>query len=151
VLALKISFEKGTYQTLEQCDNPHNICSLINMFFMELPDPLIPVSNYEDFIMVAEMDEESKRLQQYYTLLTKLPSAHTVVLRYFLSFCDEITKHIDNNKMSSTNLGVVFGPIFLRPKKLDPKKIMLQAKIIEHLISHYSTIFVTGGITLKKP
>jgi hypothetical protein len=62
-------------------------------------------------------------------LFDRLPKSHLPVLRLVLSLLWETLQHSSINKMTATNLGVVFGPVLLRPKNdaaIDLKKIQQQ-------------------------
>jgi hypothetical protein len=45
-----------------------------------------------------------------------LPSINKTVVKYLLSFLSEVASHSAENKMTSSNLSIVFGPNLLRPQ-----------------------------------
>lgn len=64
-----------------------------------------------------------------------------------LSLC-RVTEQSDENKMSASNLGIIFGPTLIRPRQMDATVSLsslvdypYQARIVELLITYYEKIF----------
>ncbi|KAJ0065438.1 hypothetical protein NL108_010437 [Boleophthalmus pectinirostris] len=81
-------------------------------------------------------------------LLKELPKANIATLRYIIRHLRRIAELEEDNKMSPSNLGIVFGPSLMRPRPTGATISLSslvdyphQARIVEALIVFYSTIF----------
>ncbi|XP_056143814.1 GEM-interacting protein isoform X2 [Lampris incognitus] len=140
--------------------SPHDITSVLKHFFKELPEPLLTFSLYNDFTEVGKaiqhlsereptaetpgvMEEMVHNLRE---LLEKLPRCSYSTLQHMMAHLHRVSE-CEENKMSSVNLGIVFGPTLLRPLlSVDMSMIALletsyQAILVEFLITHHTQIF----------
>ncbi|XP_068599602.1 rho GTPase-activating protein 45 [Brachionichthys hirsutus] len=81
-------------------------------------------------------------------LLNDLPKANIATLRYIMRHLRRIAELEEDNKMSPSNLGIVFGPSLMRPRPTGATISLSslvdyphQARILEALIVFYSSIF----------
>ncbi|XP_040897206.1 rho GTPase-activating protein 45 isoform X1 [Toxotes jaculatrix] len=81
-------------------------------------------------------------------LLKELPKANIATLRYIIRHLRRIAELEEDNKMSPSNLGIVFGPSLMRPRPSGATISLSslvdyphQARIVEVLIVFYSSIF----------
>ncbi|XP_068558495.1 rho GTPase-activating protein 45 isoform X1 [Cebidichthys violaceus] len=81
-------------------------------------------------------------------LLKELPKANIATLRYIIRHLRRIAELEEDNKMSPSNLGIVFGPSLMRPRPTGATISLSslvdyphQARIVESLIVFYSSIF----------
>ncbi|KAL0160341.1 hypothetical protein M9458_044066, partial [Cirrhinus mrigala] len=81
-------------------------------------------------------------------LLKELPKPNTSTLRYIARHLRRIAELEDDNKMSPSNLGIVFGPSLMRPRPSGATVSLsslvdypYQARIVETLIVFYPAIF----------
>lgn len=81
-------------------------------------------------------------------LLKELPKANIATLRYIIRHLRRIAELEEDNKMSPSNLGIVFGPSLMRPRPTGATISLSslvdyphQARIVEALIVFYSSIF----------
>ncbi|KAK5870028.1 hypothetical protein PBY51_024693 [Eleginops maclovinus] len=81
-------------------------------------------------------------------LLKELPKANVATLRYIIRHLRRIAELEEDNKMSPSNLGIVFGPSLMRPRPTGATISLSslvdyphQARIVECLIVFYSSIF----------
>ncbi|XP_068176092.1 rho GTPase-activating protein 45 isoform X2 [Antennarius striatus] len=81
-------------------------------------------------------------------LLNDLPKANIATLRYIIRHLRRIAELEEDNKMSPSNLGIVFGPSLMRPRPTGATISLSslvdyphQARIVEALIVFYSSIF----------
>ncbi|XP_040039534.2 rho GTPase-activating protein 45 isoform X1 [Gasterosteus aculeatus] len=81
-------------------------------------------------------------------LLKDLPKANIATLRYLIRHLRKIAELEQDNKMSPSNLGIVFGPSLMRPRPTGATISLSslvdyphQARIVESLIVFYSSIF----------
>eukprot|EP00064_Thunnus_orientalis_P010722 superscaffoldBa00001481_g10749 len=81
-------------------------------------------------------------------LVSELPKANVATLRYIIRHLRRIAELEEDNKMSPSNLGIVFGPSLMRPRPTGATISLSslvdyphQARIVEALIVFYSSIF----------
>ncbi|XP_051245241.1 GEM-interacting protein [Dicentrarchus labrax] len=139
--------------------SPHDITSILKHFFKELPEPLLTFDLYSAFLAVGKSIQQlSERestpdtteimgiLDSLQKLLQKLPPYCYSILQHLMSHLYKVSENYEN-KMSPTNLGIVFGPTLLRPLvSTDMPMIALletsyQAVLIEFLITHHDKVF----------
>ncbi|KAM9843950.1 GEM-interacting protein [Aulostomus maculatus] len=139
--------------------SPHDITSILKHFFKELPEPLLTFDLYNDFIGMgktiqllsereptADTNEIMDIVHNLQKLLQKLPSYCYSTLQHLISHLLKVSMNLEN-KMSASNLGIVFGPTLLRPPiSTDMPMIALletsfQAVLVEFLITHHDKVF----------
>uniref|UniRef100_A0A3P9NJR7 Rho GTPase activating protein 45 n=1 Tax=Poecilia reticulata TaxID=8081 RepID=A0A3P9NJR7_POERE len=103
----------------------------------ELVD-LGPNSDPEVLVLVDSLKE----------LVKELPKPNFATLRYIVRHLRRIAELEEDNKMSPSNLGIVFGPSLMRPRPTGATISLSslvdyphQARIVEALIVFYSSIF----------
>uniref|UniRef100_A0A669AV38 Rho GTPase activating protein 45 n=1 Tax=Oreochromis niloticus TaxID=8128 RepID=A0A669AV38_ORENI len=81
-------------------------------------------------------------------LLKELPKPNIATLRYIVRHLRRIAELEEDNKMSPSNLGIVFGPSLMRPRPTGATISLSslvdyphQARIVEAFIVFYSSIF----------
>ncbi|XP_057716900.1 GEM-interacting protein isoform X2 [Corythoichthys intestinalis] len=152
--------------------SPHDITCVLKHFFKELPDPLLTFELYNEFIAAGrsvqqlgdwESAQDTKEfadvLRNLQQLLQKLPSCSYGTLRHLILHLYQVSLN-DENKMSSCNLGIVFGPTLLRPPVCtDQPSVALQenayqALLVEFLISQHDKVLLprrTPGMSTPPP
>ncbi|TSU75982.1 Rho GTPase-activating protein 29 [Bagarius yarrelli] len=151
---------------------PHDISNVLKLYLRQLPEPLILFRYYNDFIGLAKesqsiiMEEvEASRsgscsdpvqigvdlkrvLLKIKDLLRQLPSTHHKTLQFLIRHLHRVTEKADENKMTASNLGIIFGPTLIKPRQTDAEVSLsslvdypYQALIVELLIRHYELIF----------
>uniref|UniRef100_A0A8C9V199 Rho GTPase-activating protein 29 n=1 Tax=Scleropages formosus TaxID=113540 RepID=A0A8C9V199_SCLFO len=157
---------------------PHDISNVLKLYLRQLPEPLILFRYYNDFIGLAkesqsilsdEVDrgrstakteqaqisvELNRVLFKIKDLLRQLPLAHYRTLQFLIGHLYRVTEKADENKMTASNLGIIFGPTLIKPRGADADVSLsslvdypYQALIVELLIRHYEKIFdVPAGL-----
>uniref|UniRef100_A0A8C3J504 Rho GTPase-activating protein 29 n=2 Tax=Calidris pygmaea TaxID=425635 RepID=A0A8C3J504_9CHAR len=150
----------------------HDISNVLKLYLRQLPEPLILFRLYNEFIGLAKesqnVNEEldgkqaspkSKKRQsicielnriiiKIKDLLKQLPAPNYNTLQYLIGHLHRVTEHSDENKMSASNLGIIFGPTLIRPRQTDATVSLsslvdypYQARVVELLITYYEKIF----------
>lgn len=149
---LKKQYNQGKIATRDQlqdrCDDIHTQASLLKLYIRELPDPLFTFALYEEFVRShSQTVDKYSRVGSLKSLLTKLPPAHFNLLRFLAGLLKEISQHSHYNKMTSTNLAIIFGPTVMRPKNEDVVKMIEDARHVNAVflmvIDEYDYLF--GG------
>ncbi|KFV18139.1 Rho GTPase-activating protein 29, partial [Tauraco erythrolophus] len=153
----------------------HDISNVLKLYLRQLPEPLILFRLYNEFIGLAkesqnvneELDAKqaspkSKTRQsicidqiklnriiiKIKDLLKQLPVPNYNTLQYLVGHLHRVTEQSDENKMSASNLGIIFGPTLIRPRQTDATVSLSslvdypsQARVVELLITYYEKIF----------
>ncbi|KAA0719080.1 Rho GTPase-activating protein 29 [Triplophysa tibetana] len=166
------AFENGK-DLVELSDlHPHDISNVLKLYLRQLPEPLILYRYYNDVIGLAKetqnvlADEpvsaknkssgeqlclsiELKRvIFKIRDLLRQLPAAHYRTLQFLIAHLHRVSEQAEENKMTASNLGIIFGPTLIKPRQLDAEVSLSslvdyphQARMVELLISHQHMIF----------
>ncbi|NWU92039.1 RHG29 protein, partial [Upupa epops] len=149
----------------------HDISNVLKLYLRQLPEPLILFRLYNEFIGIAkesqnvteELDAKgaspkSKRqsicvelnriIIKIKDLLKQLPVPNYNTLQYLIGHLHRVTEQSGENKMSASNLGIIFGPTLIRPRQTDATVSLsslvdypYQARVVELLITYYEKIF----------
>uniref|UniRef100_A0A8C1ZZJ7 Rho GTPase-activating protein 29 n=1 Tax=Cyprinus carpio TaxID=7962 RepID=A0A8C1ZZJ7_CYPCA len=164
------AFENGK-DLVELSDlHPHDISNVLKLYLRQLPEPLILYRYYNDIIglsketqNVGETDStkekspgeqlclsiELKRvLFKIRDLLRQLPAAHYKTLQFLITHLHRVSEQAEENKMTTSNLGIIFGPTLIKPRQLEAEVSLSslvdyphQARMVDLLIRHHQMIF----------
>ncbi|XP_066181329.1 rho GTPase-activating protein 29 isoform X4 [Sylvia atricapilla] len=150
----------------------HDISNVLKLYLRQLPEPLILFRLYNEFIGLAkesqtaseELDakqaspkaktrqslciELNRIIIKIKDLLKQLPVPNYNTLQYLIGHLHRVAEQCDENKMSASNLGIIFGPTLIRPRQTDATVSLsslvdypYQARVVELLITYYEKIF----------
>uniref|UniRef100_A0A6I8RVR1 Rho GTPase-activating protein 29 n=1 Tax=Xenopus tropicalis TaxID=8364 RepID=A0A6I8RVR1_XENTR len=149
----------------------HDISNVLKLYLRQLPEPLILFRLYTELIGLAKESQRAseelgvnsssptlKRLPsgvelnrvilKIRDLLKQLPTPNYNTLQYLIGHLHRVTEDVEENKMSASNLGIIFGPTLIRPRQTDATISLsslvdypYQARIVELLITYYDRIF----------
>lgn len=139
----KEKMNKGETPNFDSAEDIHIPAVLLKSFFRDLPEPVFPFAHYDEVIALEALNNalDQKRIQAV-ALLKKLPRKNQIVLKYLFGFLLEVSRSAEVNKMTPSNLGIVFGPNLVWSR--DVTSLMAMAKInnfTAYLIEHYDTLF----------
>ncbi|XP_068604680.1 rho GTPase-activating protein 29-like [Brachionichthys hirsutus] len=168
------AFENGK-DLVELSDlSPHDISNVLKLFLRQLPEPLILYRYYNNLIglskecqsviveankplgsQAGERGERGGRSIQLNTVLLKirdflhqLPTANYRTLRFLIAHLNRVTEQAEENKMTASNLGIIFGPTLMKPRQTDAEVSLsslvdypYQALMVELLVRHFQIIF----------
>ncbi|XP_030640071.1 rho GTPase-activating protein 45 [Chanos chanos] len=168
------AFENGKELVELSQSSPHDISNVLKLYLRQLPEPIMPFRLYNSLMGLAKEslqvvgpeganggkgpdlvdlgpDTEPEILAmvaKVKELLTELPKENLTTLRYIARHLRRIAELEEDNKMSPSNLGIVFGPSLMRPRPSGATVSLsslvdypLQARIVETLIVFYLSIF----------
>mmetsp|Transcript_8484 Transcript_8484/g.12839 ORF Transcript_8484/g.12839 Transcript_8484/m.12839 type:complete len:281 (-) Transcript_8484:111-953(-) len=142
---LKKQFIDPTSQVdLEQTQNVHNVCALLKCWFQQLPDPLFPFDVYQPLIDAFISTNDNDTLIDYFKkILSQIPSTRRKVILMLFEYFSLVLSFEESNKMSASNLSIVFGPNLLHPEEADAASLMAKEpnQIIGFFIENYDFIF----------
>ncbi|XP_053550058.1 rho GTPase-activating protein 29 isoform X2 [Bombina bombina] len=149
----------------------HDISNVLKLYLRQLPEPLILFRLYNELIGLAkesqrvndevEAKPSSPTLKHQQSgvelnrviikirdLLRQLPLPNYNTLQFLVGHLHRVTEEVQENKMSASNLGIIFGPTLIRPRQTDATISLsslvdypYQARIVELLITYYDKIF----------
>ncbi|KAF3822043.1 hypothetical protein GH733_007417 [Mirounga leonina] len=108
-------YNMGLPVDFDQYNDLHLPAVILKTFLRELPEPLLTFDLYPHVVGFLNIDE-SQRVEATLQVLRTLPEESYQVLRFLIAFLVQISAHSDQNKMTNTNLAVVFGPNLLWAK-----------------------------------
>ncbi|XP_036940075.1 rho GTPase-activating protein 29-like isoform X1 [Acanthopagrus latus] len=166
------AFENGK-DLVELSDlSPHDISNVLKLYLRQLPEPLILYRHYNDVIglakecqrVIVEEADKSHSTQagekcrpsvqlnrvifKIRDFLQQLPTANYRTLRFLIAHLNRVTEQAEENKMTASNLGIIFGPTLIKPRQTDAEVSLsslvdypYQALMVELLVRHFQTVF----------
>jgi len=157
----------------------HDVSGVMKYFLRQLPEPLMMFSLYDSFLkigkeyqsLITESNETTEKLRKegkevppshnadkfdavlfkIRENINKLPTANRNTLQYIVSHLTRVATFSKENKMTESNLSVVFGPTLMRAQTssngtdslMQLVEIPFQSRIVETLLHHKDFIFGT--------
>ena len=127
----------------------HLAAVILKCFFRELDEPVLTYNLYPDILdfeaqsaKCCDLDPMIKVAQGY--ICDRLPIDHYTLLKYLVDFLVQVMDHSDVNKMTASNLAIVWGPNLCWPKigHLTLSSIASITFFTEFLLLHSDLIFV---------
>ncbi|XP_031626838.1 rho GTPase-activating protein 68F [Contarinia nasturtii] len=88
----------------------HAIAGLLKTFLRDLKEPLLTFELYEEIVNFLEWPKEERSRNVKQMLREKLPVENYELFKYLIEFLVKVEECKDLNKMTSSNLAIVFGP-----------------------------------------
>ncbi|XP_042566383.1 LOW QUALITY PROTEIN: rho GTPase-activating protein 36 [Clupea harengus] len=161
VRQLRDDFDSGVDVVLDEEHSVHDVAALLKEFLRDMPDPLLPRELYSAFLHANTLrgPDQLNYLQQ---LLYLLPPCNCDTLLRLLTLLHTVQEHAQDitgpdqqeilgNKMTATNLAVIFGPNLLqKDRELSMTGLGIEdsAVIISvtfYLIQNYQRLFTVSA------
>uniref|UniRef100_A0A8C1XCQ9 Rho GTPase activating protein 45a n=1 Tax=Cyprinus carpio TaxID=7962 RepID=A0A8C1XCQ9_CYPCA len=172
------AFENGKELVELSQASPHDISNVLKLYLRQLPEPIMPFRMYNALMGLAKeslnsdapeagegvkspelVDRGSETepevlvlVEKLRELLKRLPPANIATLKYIVQHLCRVSELEQDNKMSASNLGIVFGPTLMRPKPTGATVSLSslvdyphQARIVEALIVFQHIIFISSS------
>ncbi|XP_011299309.1 rho GTPase-activating protein 1 [Fopius arisanus] len=94
--------------------DPHIAAVLLKTFLRELDEPLMTYELYDEITQFQSLSKDERPRKVKILVLEKLPEDNYQLLKYIVQFLSRVMDRSDLNKMTSSNLAVVFGPNLVR-------------------------------------
>ncbi|RXM29810.1 Rho GTPase-activating protein 19, partial [Acipenser ruthenus] len=127
--ALKECLNSGTDIDLDSGEyHPNDVASLLKTFLGELPETLLTHKHYHAHLKIADMtlfDEKGnkttvpdkvRQIEALQLLFMLLPPANRSLLKLLLDLLYQTARQQEKNKMSASNLALMFAPQIMWPK-----------------------------------
>ncbi|XP_007420567.1 rho GTPase-activating protein 4 [Python bivittatus] len=149
VAEIRNAFEKGE-DPLADSYMQHDLDSVagvLKLYFRGLEKPLFPYDIVPDLLATAHLESLAERISHLRTLISQLPPAVLVVLRYLFAFLNHLSQYSDENMMDPHNLAVCFGPtLVMVPAGQDAVSVQPHInEVVKCLIVHHEAIFPGAG------
>lgn len=112
VKEVQLRYNSGEAVNFREIEDVHLAAVILKSFLRELPEPLLTFQLYNDIVNFNSVSSESQ-LTVMKTLVESLPEENYASLRYLITFLAQVSANSDVNKMTNSNLAVVFGPNLL--------------------------------------
>ncbi|GFU40363.1 protein FAM13A [Trichonephila clavipes] len=140
---LKASFDRSGDAPLETEGDVSSAAALLKLFLRELPDPIIPLNMHCQFLDAVKDKDKVESIACLVDLVEKLPPINYHILNYLFNFLRKVSDMEDQNRMSASSLGIVFGPNLFRVTEdfVGLKEQSLTNQIVTYFISEHDKIF----------
>eukprot|EP01080_Neovahlkampfia_damariscottae_P011330 gene11330-4142_t len=153
---LKIKDKLNSKETIDfsQIEKKYGIeiiSDLVKLFLRELPEPICTFECYDMFLAVTKNKEEKERKLLLKKVLNYLPSSNKKILSHLCLTLHEISQNSKINKMTTTNLAVVFSPNILSHVNISFANVVVELKqsqdVVELLIREAAYYFIKARDT----
>lgn len=136
IQSLKDQYDQGSQLDISLNEDVHTVASLLKLYLRELPDPLIPFSQFDNAvkaIKVFDQDQEegNEKIKQ---ILNGLPKVNYNLLKYICRFLYTVSEHSEKNKMNCVNLATVFSPNIMSSKSKDPQHLIESSNVSANFV-----------------
>ncbi|MED6292663.1 hypothetical protein CHARACLAT_002736 [Characodon lateralis] len=120
------------------------ITSGLKDYFRCLAEPLLTYRLHKEFIRAAKYDDQTYRVRAIHALVHKLPEKNKAMLDILTNHLHKVSSHSDQNLMTVSNLGMIFGPTLMRSQEETVAAMMnikFQNIVVEIIIENHDKIF----------
>uniref|UniRef100_A0A4W6D748 Rho GTPase-activating protein 42 n=1 Tax=Lates calcarifer TaxID=8187 RepID=A0A4W6D748_LATCA len=120
------------------------ITSGLKNYFRCLAEPVLTYRLHKEFIKAAKYDDQKYRVRAIHALVHKLPEKNRAMLDLLTSHLLKVSSHSDQNLMTVSNLGMIFGPTLMRSQEETVAAMMnikFQNIVVEIIIENHDKIF----------
>uniref|UniRef100_A0A1A7WLL6 Rho GTPase activating protein 42a n=1 Tax=Iconisemion striatum TaxID=60296 RepID=A0A1A7WLL6_9TELE len=127
----------------ESWDNK-TITSGLKDYFRCLAEPLLTYRLHKELIRAAKYDDQKHRVRAIHALVHKLPEKNKAMLDILTTHLLRVSSHNNQNLMTVSNLGMIFGPTLMRSQEETVAAMMnikFQNIVVEIIIENHDKIF----------
>ncbi|XP_029303994.1 rho GTPase-activating protein 42 [Cottoperca gobio] len=120
------------------------ITSGLKNYFRCLAEPVLTFRLHKEFIKAAKYDDQKYRVRAIHALVHKLPEKNRATLDVLTNHLLKVSSHSDQNLMTVSNLGMIFGPTLMRSQEETVAAMMnikFQNIVVEIIIENHNKIF----------
>ncbi|XP_037618267.1 rho GTPase-activating protein 1-like [Sebastes umbrosus] len=112
VKEVQLRYNSGETVNFREIEDVHLAAVILKTFLRELPEPLLTFQLYNDIVNFTSVSSDSQG-EIMKALVESLPEENYASLRYLVTFLAQVSANSEVNKMTNSNLAVVFGPNLL--------------------------------------
>ncbi|XP_058514884.1 rho GTPase-activating protein 36 isoform X2 [Ochotona princeps] len=150
VSQLREEFDQGLDVVLDDNQNVHDVAALLKEFFRDMKDSLLPDDLYMSFLLTATLKPQDQ-LSALQLLVYLMPPCHSDTLERLLQALHKITENCEDsigvdgqlvpgNRMTSTNLALVFGSALLKKGKFGKRESRKTKLGIDHYVASVNVV-----------
>lgn len=119
------------------------VTSALKQYLRYLPNSLIHIDHYDNFVEAARIPEQAKAIEQLRYVINSLPPAYRDCLNLLMHHLSKVCQYSEVNLMTSRNLAVCFAPTLVRHTDGTRELLDMQPRNdgTQLMIEHYSAIF----------
>uniref|UniRef100_H3DAG3 Rho GTPase activating protein 1 n=1 Tax=Tetraodon nigroviridis TaxID=99883 RepID=H3DAG3_TETNG len=100
-------YNSGETVQFSETEDVHLAAVILKTFLRELPEPLLTYKLYNDIVNFSSVPSDSQ-VTAMKALVESLPEENYESLRYLITFLVQVSDNSERNKMTNSNLAVVF-------------------------------------------
>ncbi|KAG1958219.1 rho GTPase-activating protein 25 [Pimephales promelas] len=141
------AFDAGERPSFPSDTDVHTVGSLLKLYLRELPEPVVPWTQYQDFLDSTLMLDATTAagVEKLEKQISLLPKVNYNLLSYICRFLFEVQQNSKVNKMSVENLATVMGVNLFKPQVEDAISMMkgtpMIQKVMTVMIRHHERLF----------
>uniref|UniRef100_A0A1D5QAF2 Rho GTPase activating protein 36 n=1 Tax=Macaca mulatta TaxID=9544 RepID=A0A1D5QAF2_MACMU len=150
VRQLREEFDQGLDVVLDDNQNVHDVAALLKEFFRDMKDSLLPDDLHMSFLLTATLKPQDQ-LSALQLLVYLMPPCHSDTLERLLTALHKITENCEDsigidgqlvpgNRMTSTNLALVFGSALLKKGKFGKRESRKTKLGIDHYVASVNVV-----------
>ncbi|XP_062040213.1 rho GTPase-activating protein 36 isoform X2 [Lepus europaeus] len=150
VRQLREEFDQGLDVVLDDTQNVHDVAALLKEFFRDMKDSLLPDDLYMSFLLTATLKPQDQ-LSALQLLVYLMPPCHSDTLERLLKALHKITENCEDsigvdgqlvpgNRMTSTNLALVFGSALLKKGKFGKRESRKTKLGMDHYVASVNVV-----------
>lgn len=144
-LAHALERDEERFQFDATNDDPSTVAGVLKLYLRQLPEPVLPMPWEE---RVKYTHERQEQIQTGFASLKgrirRLPAINQATLRTIVGHLAKVAAHAEQNKMTASNLSIIFGPLLLSQADHEATSIaaaMEEDRVTEDLILYADVIF----------
>lgn len=94
------------------CKDPHVLATTLKQWLRRLPAPLIPSGSYRRIVALGQQGGDLR--DGLSALMQSMPQPNLLTLHALFELLEMVTHHAASNRMSASNLSLVFAPTLCR-------------------------------------
>ncbi|KAM4613542.1 rho GTPase-activating protein 15 isoform 2-T3 [Polymixia lowei] len=143
-LRFLVNHEEKLNLDQSEWEDVHVITGALKLFFRELPEPLVPYGFFTDIMETVKMADYWDKVDRLKCLVLNMPPPNHDTLHFMFQHLRRVLEHSDSNRMTTQNIGIVFGPTLMRPEQDNGNmavNMVYQNQAVELILSEFDHIF----------
>lgn len=143
VVELKQKVNGGNDVDFKDVDT-HVIAGLLKTFLRDLEEPLLTYELYDEITSFLEYPKEERSRNVKQMLREKLPIENYELFKYLIEFLVKVMECKDLNKMTASNLAIVFGPnlVWAKHNQMSLEEIGPINAFLEFVLQNHRDIYM---------
>ncbi|XP_070849341.1 rho GTPase-activating protein 15 isoform X6 [Chaetodon trifascialis] len=147
-LRFLVNHEEKLNLNESEWEDIHVVTGALKLFFRELPEPLVPFGFFTDIVETVKMSDYMDKVDRLKCLVLNMPPPNHDTLQFMCRHLKRVLERSDINRMTTQNIGIVFGPTLMRPERDNGNmavNMVYQNQAVELILSEFDHIFGTRG------